>query len=213
MKPYTTTTDQPHSNTHRQTPLDFTALWMRVVAAVLVIVACIAVVLFAHLPGPLDEAVNTLAGVVAVVAAVYAGVLAVYARLQHYTAYGRGETIKRTNDKQRVVHTHTEAVPKSDGSGVEFHRETRQAEFEYPVEDIARGVEWMLRNGSSRDDVTAGLGWGQKPWARIMRELHNLGVATKQGRSYKLRPERAHDWAQSVLGDDIASIIDELDRM
>ena len=212
MKPYTTTTDQPHSNTHRQTPLDFTALWMRVVAAVGVALFC-GWLMTLDKPDLIRQPVNDVLRVVVVVAAVYAGVLAVYARLQHYTAYGRGETIKRTNDKQRVVHTHTEAVPKSDGSGVEFHRETRQAEFEYPVEDIARGVEWMLRNGSSRDDVTAGLGWGQKPWARIMRELHNLGVATKQGRSYKLRPERAHDWAQSVLGDDIASIIDELDRM
>ena len=78
---------------------------------------------------------------------------------------------------------------------------------------LARGVEWMLRNGSSRDSVTAGIGWGQKEWARIMRSLSDLGIATKQGRSFKLRPDRAHDWARSVLGDDLASIVDELDNL
>ena len=163
---------------------------------------------------PLAHLGQTALGIVALLFLAAAVSCAAYARLEHGVAYGSREPkIKTTREKQRVVHTHTEAIPKANGGGVEFKQETRKADFEYPVEDVARGVEWMLRNGSSRDSVTAGIGWGQKEWARIMRSLSDLGIATKQGRSFKLRPDRAHDWARSVLGDDLASIVDELDNL
>ena len=133
-------------------------------------------------------------GIVALLFLAAAVSCAAYARLEHGVAYGgsREPKIKTTREKQRAVHTHTEAIPKANGGGVEFKQETRKADFEYPAEDVARGVEWMLRNGPAgqRD------GWyrGQKEWARIMRSLSDLGIATKQGRSFKLRPDRAHDW-------------------
>ena len=180
MKPYTTqATDQPHSNTHRQTPLDFTALWMRVVAAVLVIVACIAVVLFADLPGPLDEAVNTLAAVVVVVAAVYAGVLAVYARLQHYTAYGRQERATKSGDTWRI-HLKRE-LPVGNVGAVEMEPDT----VDLPVEpsQFVNIVRQMQRTGTSRDKRPAGV--SQPLWRKVMAALESLDGAVKGPNGYE----------------------------
>lgn len=213
----TTTTEQPtaHSRAHHRPVLEFVAVWMLAAVCVVFGVVTGSVALSLDTTTHLAHLGQTALGVVALLFLAAAVSCVVYARLEHGVAYGRREPkIKTTREKQRVVHTHTEAVPKTDGSGgVEFKRETNQADFVYPVEDVARGVEWMLRHKSSRDSVTDGIGWGQKEWANIMRSLTKLGVATKQGRSFKLRPDRAHDWARSVLGDDIASIVDELDRM
>ena len=114
--------------------------------------------------------------------------------LEHGVAYGSREPKIKTTLRETAASCipTPEAILKANGGGVEFKQETRKADFEYPVEDVARGVEWMLRNGSSRDSVTAGIG-GPEGMARIMRSLSDLGIATKQGRSFKLRPDRAHD--------------------
>lgn len=214
-KPYNTTAEPTHHDRpHHRPVLEFVGLW--IFAAVCAIVGVVGggEALSMDPSTPLAHLGQTALGIVALLFLAAAVSCAAYARLEHGVAYGSREPkIKTTREKQRVVHTHTEAIPKANGGGVEFKQETRKADFEYPVEDVARGVEWMLRNGSSRDSVTAGIGWGQKEWARIMRSLSDLGIATKQGRSFKLRPDRAHDWARSVLGDDLASIVDELDNL
>ena len=195
MKPYTTTTDQPHSNTHRQTPLDFTALWMRVVAAVLVIVACIAVVLFAHLPGPLDEAVNTLAGVVAVVAAVYAGVLAVYARLQHYTAYGRQERATKAGDEW-IINLKRE-IPVSDRGTVEM--EPTRVKLPVAPREFTRIVREMMRNGTGIDDRPSGV--SQPLRTKVLRALEDMDGATNGGRGV--------GWQ---LSDDLDALLRDIDQ-
>ena len=70
----------------------------------------------------------------------------------------------------------------------------------------------MLRNGSSRDSVTAGIVGARRNGAHHAVVVR-LGHCDEAGRSFKLRPDRAHDWARSVLGDDLASIVDELDNL
>ena len=214
-KPYQTTVEPTHHDrAHHRPVLEFMAVWMLAAVCAILGIAGGVSALSMEPSTPLAHLGQTALGVVALLFLAAAVSCAAYARLEHGVAYGSREPkIKTTREKQRVVHTHTEAIPKANGGGVEFKQETRKADFEYPVEDVARGVEWMLRNGSSRDSVTAGIGWGQKEWARIMRSLSDLGIATKQGRSFKLRPDRAHDWARSVLGDDLASIVDELDNL
>ena len=214
-KPYQTTVEPTHHDrAHHRPVLEFVAVWMLAAVCAILGIAGGGSALSMEPSTPLAHLGQTALGVVALLFLAAAVSCAAYARLEHGVAYGSREPkIKTTREKQRVVHTHTEAIPKANGGGVEFKQETRKADFEYPVEDVARGVEWMLRNGSSRDSVTAGIGWGQKEWARIMRSLSDLGIATKQGRSFKLRPDRAHDWARSVLGDDLASIVDELDNL
>ena len=180
MKPYTTqATDQPHSNTHRQTPLDFTALWMRVVAAVLVIVACIAVVLFADLPGPLDEAVNTLAAVVVVVAAVYAGVLALYARLQHFTAYGRQEQAQAVKPGGVVYFTQRMNV-----AGEQVDRDAAPVDFGVKPDVLKRVMSYISGGGAtSRSAMTKGLGISQGQWSQIMAGLEDIGAVSNNGRA------------------------------
>ena len=196
MKPYTTqATDQPHSNTHRQTPLDFTALWMRVVAAVLVIVACIAVVLFAHLPGPLDEAVNTLAGVVAVVAAVYAGVLALYARLQHFTAYGRQERATKAGDEW-IINLKRE-IPVSDRGTVEM--EPTRVKLPVAPREFTRIVREMMRNGTGIDDRPPGV--SQPLRTKVLRALEDMDGATNGGRGV--------GWQ---LSDDLDTLLRDIDQ-
>ena len=214
-KPYNTTAEPTHHDrAHHRPVLEFVAVWMLAAVCAILGIAGGGSALSMEPSTPLAHLGQTALGIVALLFLAAAVSCAAYARLEHGVAYGSREPkIKTTREKQRVVHTHTEAIPKANGGGVEFKQETRKADFEYPVEDVARGVEWMLRNGSSRDSVTAGIGWGQKEWARIMRSLSDLGIATKQGRSFKLRPDRAHDWARSVLGDDLASIVDELDNL
>ena len=214
-KPYQTTVEPTHHDrAHHRPVLEFVAVWMLAAVCAILGIAGGGSALSMEPSTPLAHLGQTALGIVALLFLAAAVSCAAYARLEHGVAYGSREPkIKTTREKQRVVHTHTEAIPKANGDGVEFKQETRKADFEYPVEDVARGVEWMLRNGSSRDSVTAGIGWGQKEWARIMRSLSDLGIATKQGRSFKLRPDRAHDWARSVLGDDLASIVDELDNL
>ena len=214
-KPYNTTVEPTHHDrAHHRPVLEFVAVWMLAAVCAILGIAGGGSALSMEPSTPLAHLGQTALGIVALLFLAAAVSCAAYARLEHGVAYGSREPkIKTTREKQRVVHTHTEAIPKANGGGVEFKQETRKADFEYPVEDVARGVEWMLRNGSSRDSVTAGIGWGQKEWARIMRSLSDLGIATKQGRSFKLRPDRAHDWARSVLGDDLASIVDELDNL
>ncbi len=214
-KPYQTTVEPTHHDrAHHRPVLEFVAVWMLAAVCAILGIAGGGSALSMEPSTPLAHLGQTALGIVALLFLAAAVSCAAYARLEHGVAYGSREPkIKTTREKQRVVHTHTEAIPKANGGGVEFKQETRKADFEYPVEDVARGVEWMLRNGSSRDSVTAGIGWGQKEWARIMRSLSDLGIATKQGRSFKLRPDRAHDWARSVLGDDLASIVDELDNL
>lgn len=214
-KPYQTTVEPTHHDrAHHRPVLEFVAVWMLAAVCAILGIAGGVSALSMEPSTPLAHLGQTALGIVALLFLAAAVSCAAYARLEHGVAYGSREPkIKTTREKQRVVHTHTEAIPKANGGGVEFKQETRKADFEYPVEDVARGVEWMLRNGSSRDSVTAGIGWGQKEWARIMRSLSDLGIATKQGRSFKLRPDRAHDWARSVLGDDLASIVDELDNL
>jgi len=203
-----------HDRAHHRPVLEFVAVWMLAAVCAILGIAGGGSALRMEPSTPLAHLGQTALGIVALLFLAAAVSCAAYAKLEHGVAYGSREPkIKTTREKQRVVHTHTEAIPKANGGGVEFKQETRKADFEYPVEDVARGVEWMLRNGSSRDSVTAGIGWGQKEWARIMRSLSDLGIATKQGRSFKLRPDRAHDWARSVLGDDLASIVDELDNL
>ena len=214
-KPYNTAVEPTHHDrAHHRPVLEFVAVWMLAAVCAILGIAGGGSALSMEPSTPLAHLGQTALGIVALLFLAAAVSCAAYARLEHGVAYGSREPkIKTTREKQRVVHTHTEAIPKANGGGVEFKQETRKADFEYPVEDVARGVEWMLRNGSSRDSVTAGIGWGQKEWARIMRSLSDLGIATKQGRSFKLRPDRAHDWARSVLGDDLASIVDELDNL
>ena len=214
-KPYQTTVEPTHHDrAHHRPVLEFVAVWMLAAVCAILGIAGGGSALSMEPSTPLAHLGQTALGIVALLFLAAAVSCAAYAKLEHGVAYGSREPkIKTTREKQRVVHTHTEAIPKANGGGVEFKQETRKADFEYPVEDVARGVEWMLRNGSSRDSVTAGIGWGQKEWARIMRSLSDLGIATKQGRSFKLRPDRAHDWARSVLGDDLASIVDELDNL
>ena len=214
-KTYQTTVEPTHHDrAHHRPVLEFVAVWMLAAVCAILGIAGGGSALSMEPSTPLAHLGQTALGIVALLFLAAAVSCAAYARLEHGVAYGSREPkIKTTREKQRVVHTHTEAIPKANGGGVEFKQETRKADFEYPVEDVARGVEWMLRNGSSRDSVTAGIGWGQKEWARIMRSLSDLGIATKQGRSFKLRPDRAHDWARSVLGDDLASIVDELDNL
>ena len=178
MKPYTTTTDQPHSNTHRQTPLDFTALWMRVVAAVGVALFC-GWLMTLDKPDLIRQPANDVLRVVVVVAAVYAGVLAVYARLQHYTAYGRQERATKTGDTWRI-HLKRE-LPVGNVGAVEMEPDT----VDLPVEpsQFVNIVRQMQRTGTSRDKRPAGV--SQPLWRKVMAALESLDGAVKGPNGYE----------------------------
>ena len=179
MKPYTTqATDQPHSNTHRQTPLDFTALWMRVVAAVGVALFC-GWLMTLDKPDLIRQPANDVLRVVVVVAAVYAGVLAVYARLQHYTAYGRQERATKSGDTWRI-HLKRE-LPVGNVGAVEMEPDT----VDLPVEpsQFVNIVRQMQRTGTSRDKRPAGV--SQPLWRKVMAALESLDGAVKGPNGYE----------------------------
>ncbi len=174
MKPFRATTEQPPTgahHTHRQTPLDFTALWMRVVVALLVIVACVWALSW-RVPSWATDGRNAVAGVVLVVALIYAGVLALYAYLQHLEAYGRREPkAQRTGDTWRI-HLKRE-LPVGNRGAVEMEPDP----VDLPVKpaEFVRIVRDMQRSGTSRDKRPAGV--SQPLWRRVMTALEDLDGA------------------------------------
>ena len=112
-------------------PLEFVAVW--ILAAVCAIWHRWRWVRAEHgTVNPLAHLDKTALGIVALL---FLAALchAAYARLEHGVAYGSKEPkIKTTRENSALVHTHTEAIPKANGDGVEFKQETRKADFEYP---------------------------------------------------------------------------------
>lgn len=182
MKPLHTSTPTPETRTttHRQTPLDFTALVMRVVAASIVALACLYVLIGVDLPAGLRQPVNTLASVVLVVAMIYGLALAAYIRLQHYVAYGRRDPKPAAGDAPTVSHMRRNIniagqVHQRDDVPVNWGRAEPK--------DVVAAIRFMRDTGkTSRNDVKGGVGISQGKWQDIMTALDSLDYVDNQGR-------------------------------
>lgn len=169
---------EPTTHPHRQTPLDFTALWMRVVVAGLVIVAAVWVLTW-RLPAALVDGRNTVAGVVIVVAGLYAGTLAVYARLQHFTAYGRTERAVKPDPGGIVYLTQRLTV-----AGEPVDRDATPVSFGVDPSMLKRALAYVNGGGeTSRAKMTKALGLSQKQWQSVMAGLEDMGAVTNNGRA------------------------------